>query len=109
MIYRDEKPGEVGGLTRVRGFEMDDGHCFCREDQIEAEFDKVLKAIKKALKTYGMDFYVRLSLRDPKEKAKYLGDDQVWNKSEKILEKIAKDNKIILPIKINFFLRDIVN
>jgi len=100
MIYRDEKPGEVGGLTRVRGFEMDDGHCFCREDQIEAEFDKVLKAIKKALKTYGMDFYVRLSLRDPKEKAKYLGDDQVWNKSEKILEKIAKDNKISYEIGI---------
>lgn len=94
MIYRDEKPGEVGGLTRVRGFEMDDGHCFCREDQIEKEFDQLLKAIKKALKIYGMDFYVRLSLRDKKEKEKYLGDDKIWNKSEKILEKIINENKI---------------
>lgn len=71
-LYRDERPGELNGLTRLRCFCQDDGHCFCREDQIQQEFEAVLEAINTALTTYGMPYTVRLSLRDPQAKQKYL-------------------------------------
>ncbi|MFA7308729.1 MAG: threonine--tRNA ligase [Patescibacteria group bacterium] len=93
-LYRDERPGELSGLTRLRSFAQDDGHAFCREDQIEAEFDALLDAIKKAMATYGMDYYIRLSLRDLQNKEKYLGSDEVWDKSESILEGIVEKRKI---------------
>lgn len=93
-LYRDEKPGQLSGLTRLRAFSQDDGHCFCREDQIEAEFVAVLDAISAAMKTYGMEYYMRLSLRDENAKEKFLGSDEVWKKSQKILESILKDKKI---------------
>lgn len=93
-LYRDEKPGQLGGLTRLRGFSQDDGHCFCREDQIKEEFSLILGVIKKAMETYGMEYHIRLSLRDEKEKDKYLGADETWEKSQKILEDILKENKV---------------
>src|SRR5690606_32992044 len=71
MLYRDEKPGQLSGLTRLRSFSQDDSHCFCREDQIEQEFDLLLEAITKAMKTYGMDYYIRFSLRDEDNKQAY--------------------------------------
>ncbi|HRY63699.1 MAG TPA: threonine--tRNA ligase, partial [Patescibacteria group bacterium] len=93
-LYRDEKPGELNGLTRLRGFCQDDAHCFCREDQIEVEFENVLTIIKEALVTYGLSYWVRLSLRDEQAKEKYLGDDAAWQKSQKILEDLLIKNKI---------------
>jgi threonyl-tRNA synthetase len=94
-LYRDEKPGELSGLTRLRCFCQDDGHCFCREDQIKNEFVSVLSAIKKALHTYGMESYtIRLSLRDPAKREKYLGEPATWEKSQKLLEEILIENKI---------------
>lgn len=93
-LYRDEKPGELSGLSRLRCFCQDDGHCFCREDQIDQEFKNVLNAIKAALKTYGLKFRIRLSLRDPQRKEKYIGDDALWQKAEEKLENILKKNKI---------------
>ena len=93
-LYRDEKPGELNGLTRLRAFAQDDGHCFCREDQIKDEFLSVLGIIKKALTTYEMNYVVRLSLWDPTHPEKYLGDAQTWEKSQAILEQILIDNKI---------------
>ncbi|MEK7646820.1 MAG: threonine--tRNA ligase [Patescibacteria group bacterium] len=89
-LYRDEKPGELSGLTRLRAFSQDDGHCFCREDQIEEEFAAILGVIEKAMKTYGLNYSVRLSLRDEKNKKACLGDDKVWKKSQKILEDLLK-------------------
>ena len=74
-LYRDEKPGELNGLTRLRAFCQDDGHSFCREDQIKAEFLAVLGVIKKAMDAYGMKYNIRLSLWDPENPQKYLGDD----------------------------------
>ncbi len=71
-LYRDERPGELTGLTRLKCFCQDDGHAFCREDQIQQEFESVLGVIKKALTTYGMKYTIRLSLRDPQNKQKYL-------------------------------------
>lgn len=93
-LYRDEKPGELSGLARLRCFCQDDGHSFCREDQIEQEFLMVLGAIKKAMKTYKMNYIVRLSLWDKNHPEKYLGDAQIWEKSQKLLEKILIENKI---------------
>ncbi|MFA5173486.1 MAG: threonine--tRNA ligase [Candidatus Paceibacterota bacterium] len=93
-LYRDEKPGELSGLTRLRAFAQDDSHCFCRENQIEKEFSMLLMAINKAMKTYGMDYYIRLSLRDEKNKEKYLGSDAVWKKSQKMLEDLLKKKKV---------------
>jgi threonyl-tRNA synthetase len=99
-LYRDEKPGELSGLTRLRAFSQDDGHSFCREDQIKEEFLSVLNIIKVALKTYGMNYSIRLSLWDPKHREKYLGEPKAWNKSQKILEDILKENKIEYSIGI---------
>ncbi len=93
-LYRDEKPGELNGLTRLRAFAQDDGHCFCREDQIKDEFLAVLGIVKKAMETYGMKYSIRLSLWDPKKPDKYLGEPKVWEKSQKILEDLLVENKI---------------
>lgn len=93
-LYRDERPGELSGLTRLRCFAQDDGHSFCREDQIADEFANVLECIEKALSTYGMSYQIRLSLRDPNEKEKYLGSDEVWKKSESTLRQLLVDKKI---------------
>ncbi|MFA5754299.1 MAG: threonine--tRNA ligase [Patescibacteria group bacterium] len=93
-LYRDERPGELNGLTRLRCFCQDDGHSFCREDQIKQEFVAVLEAIKKAMHTYGMDYKIRLSLWDPKKPEKYLGEAATWEKSQKLLEEILVENNI---------------
>ncbi len=94
LLYRDEKPGELSGLTRLRSFSQDDGHCFCREDQIEQEFSLVLKMIQKAMKVYGMNYYVRISLRDEQNKSAYLGQDSIWRKSQNMLKKLVKEHKL---------------
>lgn len=93
-LYRDERPGELSGLTRLRCFCQDDGHCFCREDQIEAEFGNVLQAVKAALTTYKLDYWIRLSLSDPKQPEKYLGDAATWEKAESILRKLLVESKV---------------
>ncbi len=93
-LYRDERPGELSGLTRLRCFCQDDGHSFCREDQIKEEFVSVLGIIKKAMATYGMPYKIRLSLWDPKKPEKYLGEASVWEKSQKLLTEILIENKI---------------
>src|SRR5690606_385797 len=93
-LYRDEKPGELSGLTRLRAFSQDDAHSFCSMDQIESEFTNVISIIKEALESYGINYWIRLSLWDPKNKEKYLGEPQVWEKAQAILEKILIENKI---------------
>ena len=93
-LYRDEKPGELSGLTRLRAFAQDDGHCFCRPDQIKEEFESVLGAIKKALTTYGMDYYIRFSTWDSEHPEKYLGEPATWEMAQEKLKEILVDNKI---------------
>ncbi|HRZ30238.1 MAG TPA: threonine--tRNA ligase [Candidatus Paceibacterota bacterium] len=93
-LYRDEKPGELSGLTRLRAFCQDDGHCFCRPDQIKEEFENVLKAIRKAMTTYGMDYYIRFSTWDPEYPEKYLGEKSTWEMAQEKLKEILEDNKI---------------
>jgi threonyl-tRNA synthetase len=99
-LYRDEKTGELSGLARLRSFTQDDGHCFCLESQIKDEFKSVLSAIEKAMKTYEMNYKIRLSLWDPAKPEKYLGDAQTWDKAQKILEEILVESKIEFEVGV---------
>lgn len=94
QLHRDEKTGELSGLTRLRGFRQDDGHSFCREDQIKEEFKAVLSIIEKAMKVFGMNYKIRFSMWDPTHPEKYLGDAKTWKKSQKLLEEILIENKV---------------
>lgn len=94
MLYRDEKPGELSGLARVRAFSQDDCHIFCREDQVDAEVDVALAMTKKVMDTFGFKYRYRLSIRDPKHPEKWLGDPKMWDKTEKWAEEIMKRNNI---------------
>lgn len=94
MLYRDERPGELSGLARVRSFSQDDCHIFCMESQIDEEIDKALSMIKEVMKTFEFKYRYRLSTRDPKHPEKYLGDPKIWDKVEKWAETIMKRNSI---------------
>ncbi|OGK13130.1 threonine--tRNA ligase [Candidatus Roizmanbacteria bacterium RIFCSPLOWO2_01_FULL_38_12] len=94
MLYRDEQPGQLNGLARVRAFSQDDCHVFCREDQVNDEIDKMLMMTKKVMSTFGFKYRYRLSTRDPKHPEKYFGDLKTWDKVEKWAEKIMKRNNI---------------
>jgi len=84
-VYRWEQSGELGGMTRVRGFTQDDAHLFCTPDQVAAEVKGCLDLVKKVLGTLGMGEYrVRLSLRDP-DSDKYVGSPENWDKAEAAL------------------------
>ncbi|MEA2734804.1 MAG: threonyl-tRNA synthetase [Humisphaera sp.] len=81
-VYRWEKSGELGGMTRVRGFTQDDAHLFCTEEQVPAEVQGCLELVKIVLGTLGMDNYrVRVGLRDP-DSNKYVGDAGQWDRAE---------------------------
>ncbi len=94
MLYRDEKPGELNGLARVRSFSQDDCHIFCREDQVDAEVDLALSMTKKIMETFGFKYRYRLSTRDSQHQEKYLGDPKVWDKLEAWAVKIMQRNHI---------------
>jgi len=94
MLYRDEKPGELNGLARVRSFSQDDCHIFCREDQIDEEVDRALSMTKEIMKTFGFKYRYRLSTSDKAHPEKYLGNPETWAKVEAWAEKIMKRNKI---------------
>ncbi len=94
MLYRDEKPGELNGLARVRSFSQDDCHIFCREDQVDEEVDKALSMTKKIMQTFSFKYRYRLSTRDKNHQEKYIGDKKTWDKLEDWTEKIMKRNKI---------------
>jgi len=85
-VYRYEQSGELHGLTRVRGFTQDDAHIFCRPDQLEEEFMKVIDIILYIFKTLDFtDFVTQVSLRDPEDKEKYIGSDENWKKAEEAI------------------------
>ncbi len=94
MLYRDEKPGELNGLARVRAFSTDDCHIFCLENQIDTEIDNALTMTKKIMNTFGFKYRYRMSTRDPEHPEKYLGDPKTWDKVEKWSVAIMKRNKI---------------
>ncbi|MBJ7395555.1 MAG: threonine--tRNA ligase [Akkermansiaceae bacterium] len=89
-VYRWEQSGELGGMTRVRGFTQDDAHLFCTPDQVAAEVTGCLDLVKKVLGTLGMNNYrVRLSLRDPSSD-KYVGSAENWDKAEAALREAVQ-------------------
>ena len=94
MLYRDEKPGELTGLSRVRSFSQDDCHVFCTEDQVDTEVDMMLAMTKSIMNTFGFKYKYRLSTRDPLHPEKYLGDPLTWDKVEKWAVKIMDRNHI---------------
>ena len=90
-VYRYEQSGELGGLTRVRGFTQDDAHLFVTPEQLDAEFLKVVELIQVTLKALQLDksFKARLSFRDP-DSDKYLGSDDAWNKAENAIRRAVE-------------------
>ena len=91
-VYRDEKTGELGGLSRVRSITQDDSHVFCRQDQIEAEISNLLAAASDMYKAVGMDLRVRLSYRD--ESDAYLGELELWKTAQNQLKSAVEANKL---------------
>jgi len=93
MQYRDEKPGQIGGLQRTRGFTVDDGHTFCTVDQIQKEADLIAEVIEKFYQNLGLwgDHWVSLSVRDPKTPEAYIGDPDDWQLAEEMLQKVSDD------------------
>ncbi|MDD3302550.1 MAG: threonine--tRNA ligase, partial [Candidatus Gracilibacteria bacterium] len=93
-VYRFEKKGQLNGLTRVRGFTQDDAHIICRIDQVEDELKRVINFILYIFESFGFDknkIKVYLSLRDPNNKEKYSGNDEGWDFTQGVLEKVAKE------------------
>lgn len=92
-VYRDEKSGQLGGLTRVRSITQDDGHLFCRVSQIQDEVSTIVDIIRKFYTVFGMmdGYWVSLSVRGA-DKENYLGGDDAWDAAEKALEHAAMEN-----------------
>lgn len=91
-VFRYEKSGELHGLTRVRSFTQDDAHIFVRSDQVRAEFEANIDIILKVFKMFHFDNYeAQISLRDPKDKEKYIGSDEVWEESQNAIREACKE------------------
>lgn len=118
-VYRYEQSGELHGLTRVRGFTQDDAHIFCRPDQIKEEFCKVIDIVLYIFKTLSFnEFTAQVSLRDPKDRNKYIGSDENWEKAEaSIIEAAAEKGLKTVVVqgeaafygpKLDFMVRDAI-
>ncbi|EON78669.1 Threonyl-tRNA synthetase [Lunatimonas lonarensis] len=95
-VYRYEQSGELHGLTRVRGFTQDDAHIFCRQDQVKEEFVKVIDLVLYVFKALGFnDFTAQISLRDPQDKQKYIGEDEAWNLAEQSIIEAAQERGLV--------------
>jgi threonyl-tRNA synthetase len=89
-VYRYEQSGELGGLTRVRGFTVDDSHLFVTPEQLDKEFLSVVDLILTVFKSLQLkNFKARLSFRDP-ESDKYIGSDEAWEKAESAIRKAVQ-------------------
>ena len=92
-VYRDELAGELQGLSRVRSITQDDGHVFCREDQMEQEIETIMSIIDAFYTVFEFEMQIRLSLRDPEKADAYLGTDEIWEKSEDMLRSTLRAHK----------------
>jgi threonyl-tRNA synthetase len=118
-VYRYEQSGELHGLTRVRGFTQDDAHIFCRHDQVKEEFTKVIDLVLYVFKALGFDeFVAQVSIRDPENPDKYIGDEANWNKAEQEIEEVAREKGLDIIIeqgeaafygpKLDFMVKDAI-
>ncbi|WP_300438431.1 threonine--tRNA ligase [Christiangramia sp.] len=116
-VYRYEQSGELHGLTRVRGFTQDDAHIFCMPEQLDEEFKKVIDLTLYVFQSLGFDdFVTQVSLRDPDNKEKYIGSDDVWEKAETAIINAAEEKGLNYVIetgeaafygpKLDFMVRD---
>lgn len=94
MCYRDEQSGELSGLSRVRSITQDDAHVFCRSVQVKEEFLKIWDIVHEFYGVFGFKLNVRLSIHDPKQPEKYLGDAKRWKIAENILREIVTEKKV---------------
>ena len=93
-VYRYEKSGELHGLTRVRSFTQDDAHIFCRPDQVKSEFLRVLDIIQAVFSIFGFkddQVEFQISLRDPNDKEKYIGTDEMWASAQNAIIEACKE------------------
>jgi len=91
-VYRYEQSGELGGLTRVRGFTQDDAHVFCTPDQVKDEFKAAIALTKTVLQALDFQEYTaQVSLRDPDNADKYIGDDATWDAAEQAIREAAAE------------------
>ena len=118
-VYRYEKSGELHGLTRVRSFTQDDAHIFCRPDQVKGEFLRVMDIIQAVFEIFQFDnFEAQISLRDPKDKEKYIGSDEVWEESETAIKEACAEKGLDAKIeygeaafygpKLDFMVKDAI-
>ena len=99
-VYRYEQSGELHGLTRVRGFTQDDAHIFCTEDQLNEEFKNVIDLVLYVFRSLGFNnFTAQVSLRDSEKSEKYIGNDEVWEKSENAILKAVEDKNLKYKIE----------
>lgn len=92
MVYRDERKGELGGLSRVRAITQDDSHVFCTEEQIGDIFGELIEAAKDLYKIVDMKLRLRLSFRDDGDG--YIGTEEMWEKAENAIQKMAEKFKM---------------
>lgn len=116
-VYRYEQHGELHGLTRVRGFTQDDAHIFCRPDQVKEEFKKVIDLVLHVFNALGFENYTaQVSLRDPENKHKYIGEDAQWDQAEREIQEAADEKGLVTVVetgeaafygpKLDFMVRD---
>jgi threonyl-tRNA synthetase len=99
-VYRYEQSGELHGLTRVRGFTQDDAHIFCTPDQLDTEFKNVIDLSLYVLRSLGLENYTaQVSVRDPENPDKYIGETENWEKAEQAIINAAKDKGLDFVIK----------
>ena len=120
-VYRYEKSGELHGLTRVRSFTQDDAHIFCRPDQVKDEFLNVIDIIQTVFSTFNFtddNVEVQISLRDPNDREKYIGSDEVWATAEQAIIEACKEKNLKAKIehgeaafygpKLDFMVKDAI-
>ena len=99
-VYRYEQSGELHGLSRVRGFTVDDAHIFCTPEQVDSEFKNTIDLVLYVFKSLGFsEFYAQVSLRDPDNPEKYIGTKENWNIAEKAILNAAKEKELDYKIE----------
>ena len=118
-VYRYEKSGELHGLTRVRSFTQDDAHIFCRPEQVKGEFLRVMDIIQAVFSIFNFEnVEAQISLRDPNDKQKYIGSDEVWAESEQAIIDACKEKGLDAKVeygeaafygpKLDFMVKDAI-
>ena len=99
-VYRYEQSGELHGLSRVRGFTVDDAHIFCTPEQVDSEFNNTIDLVLYVFKSLGFDnFSAQVSLRDPNNPDKYIGSDENWEISEQAILNCAKEKELDFKVE----------